>query len=265
MRIEKKVEAQDNQDQVQDAELQNEEVQADKPISTPDVDEAARKLELENAELKGKVSAFQEISKNVPRETSQANPDQWKINAIQDSNSLNDEEFFNKYKHTKLQAAQAIHEYEIKNLSESQSRKFAKIEAENKLLSKYPDLYEHDASIQEAINDASPEVRSDPDRLAKAIERAYLANQKGSAKPKGEPMERKQISSGFEKPLPRSGGVSRKEESDAIPEEYAYICKKMGITSEKERQKWMKSDDIETHFGDGIVLRDREKGFEKVA
>lgn len=264
MRIEKKEEVQELKEEIVESAADQEVADAE-AIVEKDKQEAARKLELENAELKGKVSAFQEISKNVPRGTSENSQEQWKINAISDSNSLNDEEFQNKYKVSKLAAAQAIHEYEIKNLSESQSQKFAKIEAENKLLSKYPDLYEHSNLIQEAIGDASPEVRRDSERLAKVIERAYLATQKSAPKAKGEAVERKQIASNFEKPIPRGNGVQRKEESDEIPEEYAFICKKMGITSEKERQKWMKSDDIETHFGDGIVLRDREKGFEKVA
>lgn len=261
MRIEKKEEIKEEVV----AESTEQEIADTEAIAAKEKAEADRKLELENAELKGKVSAFETISKNVPHGTETNNQEQWKITAITDSNNLNDEEFQAKYKVSKLQAAQAIHEYEIKNLSESQSRKFAKIEAENKLLSKYPDLYENSSIIQEAINDASPEVRADSERLAKVIERAYLASQKTSPKTKGETVERKNISSAFEKPLPRGNGSQRKEESDEIPDEYAFICKKMGITSEKERQKWMKSDDIETHFGDGIVLRDREKGFEKVA
>lgn len=263
MRIEKK-----EIEVIENTEPTAEEQAAAEAIAQQEKDEAARKVELENAELRGKVSAFESISKNVPGGTMQNNQDQWKINALTDSNNLNDEEFQSKYKVSKLAAAQAIHEYEIKNLSESQSRKFAKIEAENKLLSKYPDLYENQQAIQEAINDASPEVRADSDRLAKAIERAYLAERKINPT-KGQLVERKNISSGFEKPVPRNGGSGRVVESDEIPAEYAGITKRFGLTSEKERQRLMSSDDVETDFGfqDGkrIVFRDREKGFEQVA
>jgi hypothetical protein len=260
LRIEKK-----EAEVIEETEPTAEEQAATEAIAKQEKEEAAHKLELDNARLQGKVEALESSSKNVLRGNIETNQDQWKINALTDSNNLNDEEFQSKYKVSKLAAAQAIHEYEIKNISESNTRKFARIEADNKLLSKYPDLYENQKAIDEAINDASPEVRADSDRLAKAIERAYLAERKGNPAPKGQPVERKNISSGFEKPVPRNGGSGRVVENDEIPAEYAGVAKKFGLTSEKERQRLMASDDVETHYGNGIVFRDREKGFEQVA
>lgn len=259
MRIEKK-EAEITEDQEKTAE----ELAAESAVIAEQEKERVHKIEQENAELRGKASAFESMAKGNQSQP-QVAQDQWKSIALTDSNNLSDDEYFSKYKITKLQGAQAIHEYEIKNLSESQSRKFAKMEAENKLLTKYPDLYENSEAIQEAINDASPEVRADSERLAKVIERAYLATGKGQPKPKGEPLERKQITSGFERVVPRSAGTGREKQSDEIPPEYAPILKHFGVTSEKERQKLMSSDEVETHYGDGIVFRDSEKGFEKVA
>lgn len=251
-----------------DSEVKEEITTEEVVVEAPIVDEEKRKLELENAELRGKASAFESLSKNVPSGTIQADPNAWKGIFLADLNSLDDESFQTKYKNSKMQANTAFLQNEFATQSASQNQKFAKIEADNKLLTKYDDLYEYDKEIQEALRDASPEVKADPERLSKVIERAYLAATKSAPKAK-EPMERKNLNAGFEKPQPRKES-SKKETSDEIPDEYRSVCNKMGITSEKERQSLMESDDVETHFGRDnsgkqIVFRDRAKGFERVA
>lgn len=229
-------------------------------VEEPIVDEkeTSRKLEIENAKLKGIVEGIEKANKPVSRETPQ---DNWKAVALSDINVLNDEEFETKYKHSKIQATTAIIQYDDQKRDLSTNQKFAKIEAENKLLRKYPDLDEHSREIQEAIDDASPEVKQDPERLSKVIERAYLASK--PTQPKGEKVERKQIQSNFEKPTQRA--IAPKVENDEIPVEFREVNRKFGITSEKERKALMESDDVPTEFGNGIIFRNSEKGFEKIA
>lgn len=224
--------------------------------------DAAKKLELENAELKGKVSAFETISKSSPKVDQPNNQEVWKNQALQDSNTLNDEEFQTKYKYNKLEVTRAILQYEFTQQTTQQKTQFAELRAENQMIAKHSDFWDYKDAIKEAVEDVSPEVKQDPERLAKVMERAYLAASKD--KPKGkEPMQRSQITSNFERPTPKDN--SQKKTSDEIPAEYAERNKKFGITSEKERQALIATDDCETDFGAGYVLRDRAKGFEKVA
>lgn len=260
MKVEKKAEVVD-----QDIEVKEDEVlpEGNVEVSAPVVDEEKRKLELENAELRGKASAFEAISKNVPHGTTATQADQWKTTALSDINTLNDDEFQTKYKYSKLQVNSAILQNDFQTQTTSQNQKFAKIEAENKLISRHSDFFEYKNEIQDAIDEVAPEIRQDPERLAKVMERAYLAASKGSAK-KETNVERKNISTGFEKPSPKRE-VSKQNESDEIPAEFAAPCKAFGLTSEKERKALMESNYVETHFGNGYVLRDSEKGFEKIA
>lgn len=232
--------------------------------------EESSKLELENAELKGKVQAFEQIAKSTPKvnSTGLTEKKEWealKNRTLSEMGSLTDEDFESKNGCTKSQAHIAILQKDYNELSASQKQETSTLRAENRLISQYPDFRNYQEAIDEAINDVAPEVKQDPDRLSKAMERAYLAAVKSEPKKRTEEkVERKSISStSFEKPRPK---VDRKEEdADAIPAEYAPICKAFGITSEKERKKYVESDEIETHFGGGYVLRDSKKGFEKVA
>lgn len=226
------------------------------------VDDSARKLELENAELKGKISAFETISKTSPKADQPNSQDAWKTQALSDINVLNDEEFNAKYKYSKLQVNTAILQHEFNQQTSQQKTQFAELRAENQMISKHSDFMDYKDAVREAINDASPEVRQDPERLSKVMERAYLAAVKEKPKAK-ESMERKQIASNFERPTPKT--EIKKPDNDEIPEEHRAICNKFGIKSEKERKALMASDDCETDFGGGYVFRDREKGFEKVA
>jgi hypothetical protein len=259
MKVETKTEVVDQDIEVKEDEVPPEgEVVAPAPV----VDEEKRKLEIENAELRGKASAFETISKNSISSKEPTQADQWKSTALADINGLNDDDFQTKYKYSKLQVNSAILQNDFQTQTVAQNQKFAKIEAENKIVTKHPDFFEYSKEIQDAIDEVAPEVRQDPERLAKVMERAYLAASKGSTK-KENVVERKHITTGFEKPSPKRE-VSKQNDNDEIPEEFSKTCKAFGLTSEKERKSLMESIYVETNFGNGIVLRDPEKGFEKI-
>ena len=230
-------------------------------------DHAARRLELENAELKGKVEAFQTIAKSTEKSNSTASKDEetWKNAALNDINILSDEEFIAKYKNNKMQVNTALLQYDFQKQTASQRQQISELRAENRMTAKYSNFSEYKDQIQEAMNDAAPEVKQDPERLTKVMERAYLAALNNpSTKNKEVPMDRRSIqTTNFEKP--RAHVDKKQENSDEIPVEYAPICNAFGIRSEKERQQYLNTDEIETQFGNGYVLRDSKKGFEKVA
>jgi len=123
------------------------------------------------------------------------------------------------------------------------------------------------------LDDLSPEVRQDPKRLAKHMERQYLALQ--SEKRISEPEKvdpRKRITSDFAKPSVGTVPGERapvEVESDEIPAEYQPLSKAMGLTSEKERKEMMKrisdGEYVPMNLGGGVVFQDPNKGFEKIA
>jgi hypothetical protein len=239
----------------------------EEPIETPASEDLSKKLELENAELRGRISAFESIATKNNQPQAQQQADAWKQVAYNDINTLEDEEFEAKYKNKKHQVSSAILEFELKNQTTQTRQEIAELKAENQIVSKYPDYHKHKAAINEALADASTEVKQDPERLARFMERTYLAIAKENPAPKKkeESVERRNIQSNFEKPSPKGSTNSGKSvENDEIPSEFAPICHAFGIKSEKERKAFMESDEIETEFGNGIVFRRAEKGFEKV-
>lgn len=265
MRVEPKIEEKIETEPIQETENLPE---GQETPEVPPVDDIAKKLELENAELKGRISAFESIAKSTPQPQTQNQADAWKQVAYNDINTLDDDEFETKYKNKKHQVSAAILEYEIKTQSAQTRQEVAELKAENKLMSKYPDLHKYDNVIREALTDSSPEVKQDPERLARVMERAYLAAAKENPAPKKkeESMERRQIQANFEKPSPKfAGNPGKGNENDEIPGEFAPICRAFGIQSEKERRALMETDEVETDYGNGIVFRRSEKGFEKVS
>lgn len=279
MKIQIKKEDQELQDQSSESDSHQDDASSQDDISaqsesSPQDQKDSRsdpiqKLSLENAELKGRLSALESIQKSSPGAPQTIDQQEaWKNQALQDINILDDEEFQTKYKHQKFQVNSAILQYDFNKQTVEQKRQLAELRAENSLMSKYQDFSEYRSAVQDAVDDSSIEVRQDPARLQKVMERAYLAASREnpvSPKRKEDSMERRMIQSQFEKPRPKNDGIPSKVETDKIPPEFSPICKAFGLTSEKERQELMKSDDVETHYGDGIVFRDREKGFEKVA
>ncbi len=231
-----------------------------------------RQLELENAELRGKTSALQSLSR--PADT-QSQQNQWKTVILSDMNALSDEDFKTKYKYEKYQATAAILEQEYQASSAKTKQEIAELRAEQRLGSKYgKDFYEVKSEVDDMVSQASFEVRQDPEKLAKFMEKAYLAASKdkkpavplvkGEEKPKGEGVKR--IVSSFEKPSPVPQGSGRNEEGkDELPEEYRSLGKAFKITSEKERQELLKDNYVPVELGAGLVFRNPEKGIEKVA
>lgn len=243
---------------------------------TPTEVDRVRQLELENAELRGRASALQSVAK--PSESAQSQ-NQWQAVVLADMNTLSDDDFIAKYKYPKYQATAAILEQKLHDVKQEQAATKADQQVtkiESRLAAKYgKDFYDVKSDVDEMVSVLSPEVKQDPEKLARFMERAYLAASKdkktpsllinkGEEKPKGEGVKR--IVSSFEKPTPTPQGGSRKEANqDEVPEEFRSLAKSFKITSEKERQDLMKDNFVPVDFGAGLVFRDPEKGVEKVA
>lgn len=223
-----------------------------------------RELELEKARLEGENAALK--SKPDPV----AAPDKYAV-IWADMNAFSEEEFLNKYKVAKHQASTAILQEQFKNSDTQTKQHMAELKADNQLAAKYPGYHEHRDAVDEALADLAPEVRQDPARLAKAMERAYLASLKDAPKGpekinKGEGVH-KRVIEGFEKPTNKATdeGKDKKKGSDEVPEEFRKLAKVFDITSESERKKLMESDFCHMDLGGGVSFSDPEKGFERVA
>ncbi len=241
----------------------------DQPIidETPnDQTERIRQLEIEKARLEGEVKGRTASAPVAIDTTKQLQAQVWA-----DVNGMDDENFRTKYKYEKHQATAALLQDDLQKTKTANSQQIAELRAENRLASKYgKDFYEVKGEVDEMLSMASAEVRQDPEKLAIYLEKAYQAVRKDkpvdSDKKKVETVNRSRINSGFEKPTPTpSGGKSKEDEKDDIAPEYRQIGRAFGITSEKERKQLASSDIIPIEFGNGIVFRDPEKGFEKIS
>jgi hypothetical protein len=231
--------------------------------------ERLRQLELENAEMRGKLSVSQP---NKPSPVDQFQ--QQKLRVMTDINTLDDETFERTYKMPKHSASMAMFERENEMTRAESKRAIAEAEAKAEMSAKYgSNFYAIKAQIEDSLDDLSPEVRQDPKRLAKHMERQYMALQSERRINEPEKIEpRKKIVSDFAKP--GVGSVPGEKppvepETDEIPAEYQPLSKAMGITSEKERKEMMKrisdGEYVPMNLGGGVVFQDPNKGFEKVA
>lgn len=243
----------------------------EQPPQEPPAESRERALEIENAELRGRADALKEVAVPGKKDSNSAN-EAWKATVLQDVNGMADDDFRMKYRCEKYQATSAILEHEFKTSSSQQKQQIAELRAENRLSAKYgKDFFELKSEIDEVVAMAAPEVRQDPDRLSKLMERAYLASSKdrkpAAAKPAGQPNggDVRRIVSNFEKPTPAPSGGSRKEpETDLLPENYRKLGGAFNLKSEKERKELMESDYVPMNLGGGLVFRDPAKGVEKV-
>lgn len=236
----------------------------DQPIvdETPNDNEARiRELEIEKARLEGQNS----VLSRAPVAPAQADHlKNYKQVVWTDVNALSDEEFETKHKMPKYKATAAISEAEI----DQNRRELTETRVEARLAAKYgKDYLEVKSEVDEMIKDASPEVRQDPERLAKFAERCLQAAIK--SKPaevivtKGAPVNRSKITSGFDKP--NAGGQPKAKENltDEIDPSYRTIGRAFGLNSEKERKELMANDYVPMELGAGVSFRDPDKGFEK--
>jgi len=247
----------------------------EQPAPEPSSDaQRLRELELQNAKLEGQISTLQSISqpsKSVENQT-QVQQNAWKATVLADINGMPDEDFRTKYKFEKYQATAAILEQEMLTKSAKTDRQVAELTAENRLVAKYgKDFMAVRSEVDEMVALASPEVRQDPVRLEKLMEKAYLASSRDKKsdvepmpKPKGTEMKR--IIQNFEKPTPApSSGKRNEPEKDELPVEYRDLGRALKLTSEKERQELMANDFVPMQLGGGLVFKDPSRGVEKIA
>lgn len=254
----------DEVDELQDEE--SEEVEGADVVE--EEDNEAERLKIENAEMRGKLSVLQ------GSKTTQNNHEQIKLQVFQDANSLSDEDFQTKYKMAKHMATASVLEQENRMSKAETKQELAEARASSELSAKYgPDYFKYKEQVEETLADLSPEVRQDPKRLAKHMERTFkaLSTERTPAKPKsvaGDESRRK-IVKDFERPTPEADAREHKEEdqNDEVEEQFRPLAKAIGITSESERLKYKeivdKGEFVPMELGGGVVFADPNKGFEK--
>lgn len=226
----------------------------DQPIAdeTPkDLSERLRQSELERARLEGEVRARREI--NSAPTVSKDSGAQVKQQVWADMNSMSDEDFEAKWKTKKYLATAALAEQD----SVQHRQQIAELRAENRLSAKYRDYFEVKDAINDVVASASPEVRQDPDKLAKLMETAYLAatrDKKPEPRAAGGSVNRARITNAFETPTKKTEPEPKKVETDELSEEYRAIGAAFGIESEKERQRLMASHVVEMDLGNGSIF-----------
>lgn len=225
-----------------------------------------RELEIEKARLEGENNALKKLNAPAVGGAS-SQEEQWKQRVLADVNSMPDEDFKTKYNCEKHQATSAVIAYD----QSKTDQRVSQLQAENRLMSQYgADFNKFQGDIDAAVADASPEVRKDPVRLAKVMERALLAARSGApapaaprapANPGGNPVDRKRITN-FDKPNdPSPAPRGTQTAADEVPSEFREVGRHFKITSEKERQDLMKDDFVEIDFGGGVKFRDPKDGF----
>lgn len=260
-------------------EQSNEGTPTPEPEKISDADKA-RDLEIQLAEARGKLSMVESKKPEATPAPAISSEEQQYYNAkavvMQDANNLDDEAFAKKYNMDKASVRLHYLEYE-RNLDRQKSaEQIAKMSAENEILAKYgKDFAKYRSDVTEAINEASPEVRRDAMRLAKFMERTFLALSRDekpdtpvTKTPKketkaGEPVRR--ITNDFDAPSedPIQKNRGKKEENDDLEGEDLEVGRHFGITTKSERAKY-EGRYLEMNFGGGKVFRDPKKGFEQV-
>jgi hypothetical protein len=227
------------------------------------IEEKHRRLELENAEMRGRLSA----AKEQPRTPPQNSHEQTKARIYSDANSLDDEKFQDVYKMSKNQAMMTILERDAAISKAEAKRAAAEAEAKVEMATKYgSSFYQFKNQVEEAVADLSEEVKSDPSRLARAMERFYLSFQKEGVATRTKPDERKKMINDFEKPA--LSPPAEKKEQEEIPAAYKPFSKVFGIHSETERKELMQTiaegEFVPMDMGNGYWFKSPERGFERV-
>jgi hypothetical protein len=244
-----------------------EEITEQLPPEEPEVKEPekdpVKELELENAKLKGMLEAkTQPVPQPIQTvDSEQARYQNTKQTVLNDAQALSVEDFEEKYKMSKAEAKVHFTTYELELERAKNAENMAILRAENQVVKKYGEKYsKYQDKIEATIKDLSPSVRQDPQRLAQHMEtilKAQMSEERDEtpapkpAKKEGEPMNRKIIDSGFNKPNVVPDDVTpNKSKSDEIEPELRGLAKQFGITSEKERKKFMEAE-IDVAYGGG--------------
>lgn len=242
--------------------------------------ERIRELELKLAEERGRSSVLETKKPEQSQPQISAEEDQYykaKAVVMNDAGTLDDESFIKKYNMDKSSVRLHYLEYERRIDQQKNQEQLAKIQAENEILSKYGKTFaKYRSDVTQAIEEAAPEVRRDPSRLAKFMERTYLALSRDEKDEKvvektpkakdskaGEPMRR--IVNDFDAPSASSAekDKGRKDEKDELEGEDLEVGRHFGIFTKSEREKYT-GRYLEMNFGGGKVFRDPKRGFEQV-
>ena len=264
------------------------------PPPQPPVNETpeqkAHRLEIENAELRGKTSVLEKQPEPkpaepapLPRSEKEIQWEQTKTIANGHINTLSDEDFEQRYKASKAQVQGQIAAGDAQLANEKTLERTTKIEAENKMYAKYgPEYAEVADQMDHILMDAAPEVKKDPKRLANYLDRQFKAIRKPKTPPKapatpppGDPMNRGRITN-FDTPNPIPAPPKNPEAPKETPVDssVSHIINAFGtqrpedrITSEEERKRF-ESPNIPMNLGKSggknVVFRDPKKGFERV-
>lgn len=272
--IDKEIERGPEEDQNQDV-LPADEIPADEKENEeiPLEEESAKPtaLELKIAHLEGKIDGMASASAKPAPGTSQEERDMAAKNqCLADMAALDDDSFTQKYRMNKLQANNAIHDFERNKEKTHNATRIAELEAKNDLLAKYPSIGKHFDKLKQTVkSELSQEAQQDPERLRRAIEKEFLLIEKETTTPPAkkktqeDPMRRK-IVNDFERPNGDPDRSSKERAGkDELAPELVEVGKRFGITSESQRKKFM-SPFIPMELGGGYRFEDPKRGFEKV-
>lgn len=236
------------------------------PIKTeePSLEEKTRRLEIENAELRGFQKASQERKPSV-----QSEHEQTKMRVNADMAAMDDEKFQQIYRMSKSDARATLAERDAA-ISRSENQKaIAEAEAKVEMATKFgADFYRYKDRIEEGLADLSDEARKDPKKVSRAMERMFLSLQREgfAPKPTGDP-QRKKIVTDFEKPT-HAAPKAPEDKTEEIPDQYKPFSKVFGIRDEKERKELMKQIDegefVPMDMGQGYWFKHPSRGFEKI-
>lgn len=269
MALKVKVKSKSEEEEVD--ELENEEgEEVDGADVVEDDDDEATRLKIENAEMRGKLSVLQKAQGNP-----HSNHEQVKLQVFQDANNLSDEDFHKKYNMQKHMATASVLERENAMTKAETKQELAEARASSELSAKYgPEYFRHKEQIEETLADLSPEVRQDPKRLAKHMERVFKAvsTERPNAKPKSvkDGEDRRKVVKDFEKPTPDADARKgdEEEDKDEIEEQFRPLAKAVGIQTESERLHYKdlidKGEFVPMELGGGVRFADPAKGFERV-
>ena len=227
------------------------------------IEKDERDLELENARLKGRNEVLETLAAKPSKDPSSdqsKRDEELKTSILSDTDRLDDDSFQEKYQMSKIKAVTAIHKHDTEVTRSQGAESTARLEAKEELIEKYgKDYLKHKSKIEEALIDASPEVRRDPVRLARFMETQYLALSRAEEKKpvvkKDENVDRRKIVNDFEKPN-SSESASRREvqpDADLLPEEDRELAGHFGITKKSEL-KDLEGDYIPMDIGGGMTM-----------
>lgn len=242
----------------------------DEPIAPTDSEELLN-AKLEAAELRGKLSVLQKV-----QPAQRNNYEQTKITVFQDANTLSDDDFQRKYNMAKHMATASVLEQENRMTKQETKQELAEARASSELSARYgTEYFKFKDQIEDTLNDLSSEVRQDPKRLAKHMERVYksIATERPltKAKPISSEDIRRKITPDFEKPTPEAQARKAAEDaaSDEIEDQYRPLARAVGLSSESERVKYKAMVDggefVPMELGGGVTFSDPAKGFERAA